>query len=232
MLYKLSILFLLLSINSLAQTSHVKVQYSLKIGYDEGFSNADALKDYYAMAQKGADQIHFDLEASKTASFFKQIEFINNAETNFASAFAESSTSYYTEANSNSKNKYTNDIFGKFQIIYEEKTTWKLENETKYIDNYLCYKAIAEQIIVNSEGTFKHPIVAWYCPSIPFSFGPRGFNGLPGLILELQVRNITWGAQKIELSNEEKIIEKPTKGKLITLEEYNKLISTPPSFAR
>lgn len=223
---------LFITINMFSQTNFVKVNYALKIGYDEGFSNADALKDYYAMAQKGADQIHFDLEASKTASFFKQIEFINNAETNFASAFAESSTSYYTEANSNSKIKYTNDIFGKFQIRYEEKTTWKLENETKYIDNYLCYKAISEQIVVNSEGTFKHPIVAWYCPGIPFRFGPKGFNGLPGLILELQVRNITWGATKIELSNEEKSIEKPTKGKLITLEEYNKLISTPPSFAR
>ena len=70
-------------------------------------------------------------------------------------------------------------------------------------------------------------VAIWYCPSIPFNFGPKGYTGLPGLILELQVRNITWGATKIELSNENKNIEKPTKGKLITEEEYKKLLSSP-----
>lgn len=226
------ILFLFLSTNIYAQTNSVKVNYDLKIGYDEGISNADALKDYYAMAQKGAEFVHFDLEATKVASYFMLKETIKNNETTFATAFSGASTSYYTEANADHKIKYVNDVFGEFHIYYTEKTEWKLENQTKYIDSYLCYKATSEQIVVNSEGTFKHPVVAWYCPTIPFNFGPKGYQGLPGLILELQVRNITWGATKIELSKEDKAIEKPTKGKLITIEEYNKLMSTPPSFTR
>ena len=222
------IFLLLISVNSFAQINFVKVQYSLKIGYDEGFSNADGLKDYYAKAQKGAELVNFDLVANKTASYFKMIEIIKNEETDFAISFSEASTSFYTEADSNAKMRYENDYLGEFRVNYSEKTDWKLENETKLIDNYLCYKATSEDVVVNSEGTFKHPIVAWYCPSIPFSYGPKGYRGLPGLILELQVRNITWGATKIELSNEDTFIEKPSKGKLITEEEYNKIISSPP----
>ena len=146
---------------------------------------------------------------------------------NFATSFSGASAFYYTEANSNQKMRYENDYLCEFRVNYLEKTEWKLENESKYIDSYLCYKATSEQVVVNSDRTFRHAIVAWYCPSIPFSYGPNGYNGLPGLILELQVRNITWGASKIQLSKEDKIIEKPTKGKLITEEEYIKMISSP-----
>jgi GLPGLI family protein len=228
----LSILFLLFSINSFAQINFVKVEYGLKIGYDEGFSNSDGLKEYYAKAQKGAELVNFELVANKTASYFKMLETIKNDETDFAISFSEASTSFYTEADSNNKMSYENDYLGEFRVNYNEKTEWKLENETKYIDTYLCYKATSYEIVVTPKRTFKHAIIAWYCPEIPFSYGPKGFNGLPGLILELQVRNITWGAKKIELSNEEKSIEKPTKGKLITEEEYKKMLSSPPLFDR
>ena len=231
MINKLSIL-LLVAANSFAQINFVKVQYGLKIGYDEGFSNADALKDYYAKAQRGADLVNFELVANKTVSYFKMIETIKNEETNFATAFSEASNSFYTAADSNSKIKYVNSYLGEYRISYSDKTEWKLVSESKLIDSYLCYKATSEQVVVNSEGTFKHAIIAWYCPSIPFSYGPKGYNGLPGLILELQVRNITWGASKIELSKEDTVIARPTKGKLITEEEYIKMLSSPPLFSR
>lgn len=215
-----------------SQTNYVKVQYGLKIGFDEGFSNAEGLKEYYTNAQKGAELVSFELVANKTASYFKMVEVIKNEEAKFATAFSEASTSFYTTNGTSNKIKYVNSYLGEYRISYNDKTEWKLENESKYIDNYLCYKANSEQVVVNSEGTFKHLIVAWYCPSIPFSYGPKGYVGLPGLILELQVRNITWGATKIELSNVESIIEKPTKGKLITEEEYKKMLSSPPLFER
>jgi GLPGLI family protein len=223
---------LVVSATSFAQINSVKVQYGLKIGYDEGFSNSEGLKDYYALAQKGAEFVNFELVANKSNSYFKMLETIKNDETAFASSFSVASTSFYTEADSNSKIRYENDYLGEFRFIYSDKTDWKLENETKYIDTYLCYKATSEEIVVNGDKTFRHAIIAWYCPAIPFSYGPKGFVGLPGLILELQVRNITWGATKIELSNEDKIIEKPTKGKLITEDEYKKMISSPPLFDR
>lgn len=171
------ILIILLVPSLYGQTNFVKVNYGLKIGYDEGFSNADALKDYYAMAQKGADQVNFDLEASKVASYFRVKETISNTETTFAMSFSEATDSYYNEGNTGYKIKYINGRFGEFRINDTEKTEWKLENETKYIDSYLCYKATSEQIVINSEGTFKHPIVAWYCPTIPIKLWAKRFSG-------------------------------------------------------
>ena len=155
------IAFLVLLAPSLyAQTNFVKVNYGLKIGYDEGFSNSTVLKDYYSMAQKGADQLNFDLEANKMASYFRMKEIIENDEAGFAISFSEGSNSYYTELKSVQRIKYLNDMFGEFRINDIEKTEWRLENETKYIDSYLCFKETAEQIVVNKKGTFKHPVVA------------------------------------------------------------------------
>jgi GLPGLI family protein len=225
MLGRIIVLFIFIG-NLSAQTNSLSVNYSLKIGFDESFSKNDALKDYYALAQKGAQSIKLKLEANKNVSYFAMEDIIKNDEIDFAIAFAEASTSYFIDVKKDQKTKYESGFFGEYMIEYQETTPWKLENETKQIGSYLCYKATSEQVVVNPKKTFKHPIVAWYCPSIPFNIGPKGYTGLPGLILELQVRNITWGATKIEISNENKIIEKPSKGKLITEEEFKKILAS------
>ena len=231
MLVKIIVLFIFVG-NLSAQTNSLSVNYSLHIGFDEGFSKNDVLKDYYALAQKGAQAVKFKLEANKSVSYFTMEDLIRNEEVDFAISFSEASTSYFTDIEQDKKTRYESGYFGEYMMEYQETTNWRLENETKQIDGYLCYKATSEQVVVNSKGTFKHPIVAWYCPNIPFNFGPKGYTSLPGLILELQVRNITWGATKIELSKENKIIEKPKKGKLITEEEFKKIIASPPIFGK
>jgi GLPGLI family protein len=52
--------------------------------------------------------------------------------------------------------------------------------------------------VVNGSSVFEHPIIAWYCPKLPFSYGPIGYGNLPGLILQLQVRNVVYGVSKID----------------------------------
>ena len=67
--------------------------------------------------------------------------------------------------------------------------------------------------------------IAWFTPLIPISFGPKEYSGLPGLILEIEMFNSKIVASKIVLNpNEEIIIEKPVKGKRITLEEFDDFI--------
>ena len=90
---------------------------------------------------------------------------------------------------------------------------WQLTQETKMINSFMCYKA------TRSNGK----VVAWYTPSIPISFGPKGEYGLPGLILKLEIGKIIFKATKIIL-NPKKIpkIKRPKKGKRLTYEEYEK----------
>jgi GLPGLI family protein len=88
--------------------------------------------------------------------------------------------------------------------IYGEeslKSNWILTNETKLIDNYLCYKATNIFTVNNGEKIFNHPVIAWYCPKLPYPYGPIGYGNLPGLILELQVRNVVYGAKSIQINS-------------------------------
>lgn len=105
-----------------------------------------------------------------------------------------------------------------------EKLNWTITDESKLIDKYLCYKAYTTKIIINKNREQKEiAITAWFAPSIPFSFGPKDYNGLPGLILELQERNFTFYATTINLSDKKKIINLP-KRKTITYEEYERKV--------
>lgn len=68
-------------------------------------------------------------------------------------------------------------------------------------------------------------VVAWYTPQIPVNQGPGEYWGLPGLILEVNADRTTILCTKIVLNPSDKEdIKKPTKGKEITLEEYNKTV--------
>ena len=221
------LLFLIFTSCCFSQIKSGNVTYNYQIGYDQVLSNDAYLKNMTESAQIGAKKISFNLEFNSKSSLFKLNDYITDDDIDLAIAFSNATTSYFYDIILNVKTMNIDNFTGQYIVNYFEKTPWKIENETKYIGEYLCYKATAEQIVENSKGTFKHPITAWYCPSIPFNFGPKGYSDLPGLILELQIRNITWGATRIELSNENKIIEKPTKGRLITEEEYKKLLSSP-----
>lgn len=100
---------------------------------------------------------------------------------------------------------------------------WKTHSESKKIQSFLVYKATKE-IKYSSKGKEKKKtIIAWYCPEIPFNFGPLDNAGLPGLILEINDGEISYVANKIKLNKTKTNIVIP-KGKTISEEEYLKKI--------
>ncbi len=137
-----------------------------------------------------------------------------------------------------------NEVFGKIFLIKDElqKQDWKLESETKNIGEYTCYKAtrtrmeevVRAEISVNGDkdlDTEAEPemeeitIAAWYTPQIPVNNGPRNYHGLPGLILEVNDGRETLVCSKIVINPNNKVdIAEPTKGKVISQEEYDKII--------
>ena len=64
-------------------------------------------------------------------------------------------------------------------------------------------------------------MLAWYTTELPFSHGPIGCGGLPGLIVELTYQGATYFLKKIDLKPTGTFkIEKPNKGKKTTLKEF------------
>ena len=139
-----------------------------------------------------------------------------------------------------SKNQFLEEteIFGKKFLIKDELESfkWKISNEEKKIGDYTVVKATYTDIsertamtLSDSENTTETvqdttQVIAWYAPEIPVSQGPNNSYGLPGLILELKEGNLTYLCSKIELNPEKSVeIEKPSKGKVVTREEADKI---------
>lgn len=69
-------------------------------------------------------------------------------------------------------------------------------------------------------------ITAWYTPEIPVSQGPESYYGLPGLILEINDGKTVILCSKVVLNSKEKVaIKAPTKGKVVSEKEYNKIVA-------
>lgn len=135
---------------------------------------------------------------------------------NFLEIAGGSKGIYYT-------NKKSKEIIQKKQTYGEEflinynQPVWQIVNETKKIGNYKCQKAI-----FNNN---KEKSTVWFTTEIPYSYGPKVYCGLPGLILEVQFGKLKIVASKIILNSNQKIdIRKPSKGIKITEKEYYKKI--------
>lgn len=139
---------------------------------------------------------------------------------NLNRTYAGGDNIYYK--NTNTKEYFFQNDTGELLLTDLAPIKWKITQETKKIGKYLCYKAID----IESKNKKMKPI-AWFTPLIPVSFGPKEYNGLPGLVLlvEMSKRSIT--AIKIVLNpSEDIVIEKPTKGKKETVEEYKKRVAS------
>lgn len=74
----------------------------------------------------------------------------------------------------------------------------------------------------STETTKTITTTAWYTPEIPVSVGPDGYWGLPGLILEVQEDRRVLLCSQIILNPSEKFsIEVPSRGKVVTQDEFN-----------
>ncbi len=97
---------------------------------------------------------------------------------------------------------------------------WQITEERKRIKGYLCYKAILQP-----KTKQKFTTVAWFCPQLPLSFGPSKSGGLPGLILEFHEKGaIIFYADSIKFSAETVSINKPKEGRLITQEDFKRIV--------
>jgi GLPGLI family protein len=83
-------------------------------------------------------------------------------------------------------------------ISVDMKDKWKIDlDKTKTIDGYKCYYAVYKGSYLWAPRSGDNLITAWFTTDIPLPYGPLHYNGLPGLILELNEDNVRFTATKI-----------------------------------
>lgn len=137
-----------------------------------------------------------------------------------------------------------NEVFGKVFLIKDEleKPDWTMHGETKNIGNYTCHKATMKREVevlessmsINGDKdlsetpetkTEEITITAWYTMQIPVNNGPARYQGLPGLILEVNDGTETVVCSKIVLNPKDKVnIVEPNKGKVVDQTEFEEIM--------
>lgn len=184
----------------------------------------NVVNDFNRSLKENKDKIIFSLTFNNSKSNYrisqKKMNLDKNQLLNYAKIITGADEDIFVDLENKESFKKL-DFFGEYYII--KKTLddiWILTQETKTINEYTCYKAFLKNKRQNSPLVF-----AWYTPKIPVNFGPKGYGNLPGLILELTIGPIVYYATKIELNPSDMIeINKPTKGKLMSEEEFENLL--------
>jgi len=187
------------------------------------------LKERYIKINKIISTLEYDLKINNGRSVFKckdrlasdhEGQLLNNLAISLGNGSGE------TYLGSSGFKVVKQDAYGSDFLIesnYHD-YNWTITKETKQINNIQCFKATSSIIVESSRGKNKKKVTAWFAPSITNNFGPAGYGGLPGLILELKEGKITYYATTINFNpGNTTIIKLPTKGKMISEEEFNKI---------
>jgi GLPGLI family protein len=169
--------------------------------------------------------LEFTLDFNNDESIFKVQNFLETPKHRFLkfSVGPEGQGIYY---NSREERIRKMNSFGEDFLIYHPKPplNWKLQNETKKIGKYIAYKATTVEKVKTGRGVKEYLITAWYAPEVNIHFGPIGFSGLPGLIIELERNGIQYYVHNIKWNPKKQLkIDKPKKGKKITIDEYREI---------
>lgn len=203
--------------------SKIQSQNISTVSYDVLYSLGRENKpDFFVKMEEASKNLEYLLIFNDSVSNFKLKNKLSKSEptVELAASSLIAKGDYYKLKKDNFFLLKTEDVVVKKM---SDSTRWEITNETKKIDNFICYKAIKFKEVKNRKGTFKHQITAWFCPEIPFSYGPLSYEGLPGLILELiEMPAIHFVAKKIELKASEEKIEMPNSRNVISEEEFYK----------
>ncbi|MEE9349298.1 MAG: GLPGLI family protein [Flavobacteriaceae bacterium] len=217
---------LFLTLTSYSQKG--KVIYTATFSFDSFYKSKgesdsnESDKDYI----ENTEDIECELTFNKNESYFKKNDkiVVKKSKFNITNIKVGRGEFYHNRKDNETIEMY--EFFGEDFLITKNKIIWEFENETKTISGYLCKKAVTVLKLSGRNGIIERKVIAWYAPKIPISFGPKNYNGLPGLIISLQEGDFFYIATKIILNTTKDIlITKPTNGKNMTQNEFDIIIA-------
>lgn len=216
---------------------------TIKFG-SEQVGVSDKMQEELQKRIQKMNQKTFILEFDKNSSTYKQEEKLETpklqagSSVNILSFGGSSSTDIYYKNIKEDRFVNQTEIQGKRFLVKDKLKDfkWELSSETKNIGNYTCYKATFSKEVENINMTIKNGksvveknketiiTTAWYTTQVPISNGPKNYQGLPGLILEINDGKKMIVCTEIILNPSDKtIIEEPEKGKVVSQKKYTKI---------
>ena len=199
-----------------------EIYYKKKLISSENSTNQIVLQ-----AIKQLNELEFKLIFDPRFAHYRKINIMTVENTNpVVQSFANSFSGFRGEAYFERDKSIVilkKEVSDKTFLVIKNKVNWKLSKDTLKIGNYVCYKATTIKTIKNSDGVHKLNVIAWYTPEIPLPYGPDGYGGLPGVILQLEDNGTVTFVDNIKFSSDSKITL-PLEGEKISEDEYEKLI--------
>jgi GLPGLI family protein len=224
--YRLLLLALFSNLFLFSQQASSVITYGVKFDYKKIDSTPESGSEMFEKSLKEFNKIEYSLIANKNESIFELKNGLSSVEDFYlrlAKRIAGTST-YYLNIKYNELLIYRDFIGDKFLISSVILTDWKVTKESKSVDGYQCFKAIAH-IDADEINIQDITVAAWFTPSIPIPFGPKGYGGLPGLILELSENRLTYFATNINLNLKKELsVSIPKEGIKISSQEFDKYV--------
>jgi GLPGLI family protein len=207
------------------------VNYGCLIHLSDVTKSVDRQHNLLSKAEDVAEEVNFRLEFNENQSAF----YLNNASDidpmslHMLKALTKTNGEIFVNYNDEIVFKEITPkgnliyILGNENILIQDSIykNWDITNETKVIDGYICYKAKYLKNKLMLDKVYSETAIAWFCPEVPFSFGPSEFLGLPGLIFHLQTNEFSFVLKDMSF-NPDLILKKPSNGKIMSLNEYLK----------
>ncbi|MDC7994560.1 GLPGLI family protein [Altibacter sp. HG106] len=243
-----SIFALPLTAQSITGIATYKSQRKLDIQLDSTQFSDDMRQQMLAMMRKQFEK-EYSLTFTETESSYKENQSLDSPNPMASSggvqvivAGAGGNDELYKNLR---EQRFANqvELFGKQFLIQDslEQANWELHKETKNIGAYTCFKATYRTTrtirsvssstdekgsdSTNQKDEEEVLVTAWYTPQVPIGHGPANYQGLPGLILEVNDGSQTILCSKIVLNPEDGVaIKEPRKGKKVTDAEYQEIV--------
>jgi len=176
-------------------------------------------KQYFLKMKKNMESVEYLLKIDNKVSEFEVVKKMSLNGTDNPFQILEERILIYIDTSTFIEQKTA---FNQLYLIEENFNpfNWKLLNESKTILGYNCYRA------TTNNGLDNTTIEAWYAPDLPYQFGPKGYHGLPGLILEIiQNKTLHYTTTEIDWSDDVFVI-RPTTGKKVKRKALNAMYNT------
>lgn len=202
--------------------------YRIVFPEDSQMPRMGVYKDDIKNILKKAKSLRFQLVFDQTGSMFSLVKDLQIDENDFgvkmATVIFGADKAYYT----NIVEGYfieEKQIFDKaFSIVkHIDKENWELTPEKKVINGHECYKATGKRTLTGKSFNKKTlDIVAWYCPEIPLKLGPFEAVGLPGLVVQLDLKGHSIILDHIQW-DKNITVENDISGELVSEKEFDSI---------